>query len=268
MEGSHELPLKLLELGKTINDYDYCLPKFWNEPKYQEYFKNNNLSGRWTILDNGLYEGNVESEELLMEIINTINPSIFITPDSWNDADKTMNNYWRWREKSTTHSHIIGIRTELMVVLQGQTVYEVMKLHGDLINKGVRYIGINHSGIYYNEYKHYPEALRRYKFIQDLSSLNLLNNRVHYHLLGTNSILELGMYQDKFPQIKTYDTSNPVIYGLQGKTYEKDGIPATKIKEKLENYFSRDNINKCEDNIIDNVGFLKSYINIPLNKQI
>jgi hypothetical protein len=59
--------------------------------------------------------------------------------------------------------------------------------------------------------------------------------------------------------IKSCDTSNPIIVGVQGKRYEDGGL-FSKPSEKLEVYFEQDLSDRLED-IKFNVQQFKKYIN-------
>ena len=51
MKVSHEVPLALLEMSKSFNDYDYCLPHLLDKyEKYKEYFLKARKQGRYIVM--------------------------------------------------------------------------------------------------------------------------------------------------------------------------------------------------------------------------
>jgi len=227
MKISHEVPLILLEESFKFNDFCYCLPLFWGNEKYREHFIESRRRGRFIILDNGLFEGKVEDKTKLLEIYETIKPDVFISPDAWNDATTTWNNFQECKQ-------IIPL-DKIMVVIQGKNYYEAANLHWRLADEGVKYIGFNHSGEFYDTLSsHSEDAMRktlgRIEFTHKLG----LREGIHYHLLGTNLAEEFKYHLD-LPQIKSGDTSNPITLAFDGKLY--DGRIKTKPKTKMETIF-------------------------------
>ena len=85
MKVSHELPLCLLDKSEQWNDYEFCLPTYWFKSEdYKNYYKS---SKRFTIADNGLFEGVTHTTEDLFDKIWLVRPDIFIVPDEWNDSN-------------------------------------------------------------------------------------------------------------------------------------------------------------------------------------
>lgn len=165
---SHECPLSMLEKSFEFNDYDYCLPTFLHHKKYWDHFIEARKRGRFIIMDNGLFEGEVLDEKTLLHAYETIQPDVFITPDSWNDSDITFDNYKQWKTKVDPN--------KIMVVLQAQTMFEAEDLYEKLVEDGVKYIGFNHLGQFYDDYSTHShtetrKTLGRIEFITYLNSL-------------------------------------------------------------------------------------------------
>lgn len=229
MKISHEVPSFLLEESFKFNDFDYLLPLFWKYPEYQEHFKTAREQGRFIILDNGLFEGHAEDMVTLMNIADAVNPDVIISQDVWNNDDVTWSNWIKWRE--------IFNPEKLMVVIQAENNINATELYYALVADGIKYIGFNHSGKFYDDYAmHSNPVLRktigRINFIHSLE----LDKDVHHHLLGTNLAEEFKYYHD-LPQIKSGDTSNPVMLAFEGKEY--DGSITYKPMTKMEDVFDR-----------------------------
>lgn len=229
MKISHEVPSFLLEESFKFNDYDYLLPLFWKHPEYQEHFKTAREQGRFIILDNGLFEGQAEDMAKLQEIHDIIQPDVIISQDVWNDSTATWDNWVKWSE--------IFNPEKLMVVIQAECAYKAKNLYYDLVNTGAKYIGFNHSGKFYDECSSHNnftlrKTLGRINFIHNIA----LYKDVHHHLLGTNLAEEFKYYHD-LPQIKSGDTSNPVMLAFEGNEY--DGSITYKPMTKMEDVFDR-----------------------------
>ena len=233
---SHEVPLAMLEKSFTFNDYDYCLPTFLHHKQYWDHFIEARKQNRFIIMDNGLFEGEIVDEKSLLHAYNTIQPDVFITPDSWNDAETTFDNYQKWKVKVDP--------SKIMVVIQAQTMFEAEDLYENLVKDGVKYIGFNHLGQFYNDFSCHPhpetqKTLGRIEFIGYLKETGRLAADVHHHLLGCNQATEFMYYpQVYFPEIKTCDTSNPVTCAFEGIDYEKHRNILTKPKTKVEDIFN------------------------------
>ena len=142
---SHEVPLSLLDTSLTFNDYDYLLPHYYVKyPKYKEFYLKSREKDRFIIMDNGLFEGGVFPEEKLLEIIKEIEPNIFIVPDAWNNNYTTFNNAKYWMDEMKFK---LPTKTELMMVLQGQSFSDIDMLLWDSIKLGYKHFGLNHSSL-------------------------------------------------------------------------------------------------------------------------
>jgi len=231
---SHEVPLSLLEDSFIFNGYDYCLPHLlFKYEKYKNYFLNARQNGRFIIMDNGLFEEVTHTEEELLEAIELIKPDVFVSPDAWNDRQTTWDNYMKWKEKVDP--------SKLMVVIQAESSNDAIELYYDLVQDGVKYIGFNHSGVFYQEFSTHPDihvqkAFGRVEFISYLKTIGILHPNVHHHLLGCNIAEEFMFYKNLFPEIKTLDTSNPIALAYEYKTYRgsSNSKPSTKIDELME----------------------------------
>jgi hypothetical protein len=261
MKISHELPISLFPYSYEWNNFDYLLPCFVDKyPKYREYFEQAKKDGRFIIMDNSLFEGYNHTNQELIDKINEFTPNIFIVPDAWNDASKTLKNAKHWMNVLKPQ---IPETTNLMAVLQGNTLHELLTSYQTLVDLGYTHIAFNHSSNAY--YDMFPtslpliaQTLGRKGLINDLEAKNILVKSNYHHLLGASNPIEFSWYRDK-PYIKSGDTSAPIINGALGiridkvKDYEKP-------IEKLEHFMEMDLSGQIED-ITFNVQKFKEYIN-------
>lgn len=234
MRVSHELTLSLLTQGFEINDYDYCLPHQLKYEAYANYFKIAASKGRFIILDNGLFENALLGTDDLIRVINKIQPTVFITPDEWNNRSITYTNALKW---STTWRKYISPQVELMGVIQASTLEEAALLYRQYVELGFKYISFNHSLQLYKQLfpSFHPllaQTLGRAYLINYLKEKCIFNYTIYHHLLGCSLLQELAFY-DEHSGINSIDTSNPITLAYEGKSYEKLGIykPTVKIDD-------------------------------------
>jgi len=237
MKVSHELPIELLHYSYKWNDYDYCLPHLIDKyNRYRLFFQKSRLDKRFIIMDNGLFENDLKSESDLLYYYELIQPDVFITPDAWNDYDQTWENYKEWKTKVDP--------SKIMVVLQAKDMFEAEEFYEKLVADGVKYIGFNHLGQYYDDFSCHPhfetkKTLGRIEFISYLKETQRLSKDIHHHLLGCNFSWEFKHYPSVYyPQIKSCDTSNPVTLAFEGIEYNKFLGLNFKPKTKVEDVFN------------------------------
>jgi hypothetical protein len=226
------------------------LPTFADNDQYYNHFLEARKRGRFIIMDNGLFENDLKDEDTLLYYYEEIKPDIFITPDEWNNAEITFENYKKWKQKVDPD--------KIMVVLQANDMFEAEKMYDLLVEDGIKYIGFNHLGQFYDDYSSHPhfetrKTLGRIEFISFLKATNRLSPDVHHHLLGTNFASEFKHYPSVyFPEIKSCDTSNPVTLAFEGIEYNKHLGINFKPKTKVENIFEsidKDKLWLAEENI-------------------
>jgi hypothetical protein len=248
MKVSHELPLSLLKYSKKWNDYEYCLPHLLDQnEQYRIHFQKARLDHRFIIMDNGLFEGVEHTTEDLIDKMNMIHPDIFVVPDAWNDTDITFRNAKYW---INTLKPQLPSETELMVVLQGKTMDDMLSMYLGCLDMGYRCFAFNHSSILYNDIFPHPnlqvsKMMGRILLISKMLSYKVLDKTAYHHLLGCSLPQEFAYYKG-MDFIKSVDTSNPIIVGAQGERYE-NGRLMYKPSEKLEVYFEQDLESQIED---------------------
>ena len=249
MKISHEVPLQLLPWSKTINDYEYVLPYFYyRSPEYKEFYLQCKEEGRFSILDNGLFEGETYTTEQLIDLNNELKPDIFIVPDEWNDFHKTYSHAKKWSEVS------INPETKLMVVLQGEKFDEIRLLYKLCYDLGYRHFALNHSSTSYHKIfphknKLVSKMMGRIQLVNFMSELFDRNN-IYVHLLGC-SLPQEFMYYEGYEFIRSVDTSNPILLGAKQELYSELGM-LHKPNETMKEFFDKDvmpNINYIDTNV-------------------
>jgi hypothetical protein len=208
-------------------------------------------------MDNGLFEGGGFTDGELLQILNEIEPDIFIVPDEWNDFKGTLKNARKWINFS-----LIPNNVKLMVVLQGMNYYEIETMYDVCDHEGYTHFGFNHSSMAYDEIHSSSNPLiskmmGRIKTLDRLENNRLLDKTNYHHLLGVNLPQELQLISKNY--INSVDTSNPIIAGIKGLRYSNLGLE-TKPKEKIEEFMEKDLSPNIED-IIFNINKFKQFVN-------
>jgi len=241
MKISHEVPLHLLKWSKSVNDYEYVLPYFYlRYPEYKEFYLQCKAEGRFSILDNGLFEGETYTNDKLVELINELTPDIFIVPDEWDDWSKTLDHAAKWVNIALQNPSLHN--TNFMVVLQGNSFEEIRLLYKLCYKSGYRYFALNHSSSAYDKLfphknKLVSKMMGRIQAVHLLSEI--IDDDVYIHLLGA-SLPQEFMYYEGYDFLKSVDTSNPILVGANNESYKNFGSLLTKPKDKMEKFFEQD----------------------------
>lgn len=263
MQVSHELPLCLLNKGEQWNDYDFCLPTYWFKYKaYREYFIKAKQNKRFIILDNGLFEGDSFTQDELIKLINELEPDIFVIPDVWNDAEQSYRNAKYWKN---VISHQLPKNTKLMAVIQCTDFDIGSKLYLQYIDLGIKHIAFNHSSTAYQDFFPHEnlsisKMMGRIYFINKLKKQNIIDEQIYHHLLGCSIPDELKYYGEGYKFIKSVDSSNPVVWGCKGHSYDEKITSIEKPKEKIEEFFDKNLDYFQKELILDNIRKFRNYL--------
>lgn len=263
---SHETPLQLLQLSLNYNHYQYILPYFWNRfPEYKKFMLDYSTKNQsFTILDCGLFEGEVPSIKELIDLIDEIKPNIFISVDSWNNCNITYQNAKTWMDLKKSGK--LPKKTELMVVLQGTNFSQIEQLYKKCLNLGYIHFAFNHSSIaYQNEIKDGDEIYKakkgRIKLIRNLWNKNIIEQNHYIHLLGATDITEFEYYKKGLRGVvNSIDSSSPIIKAIEDGLYTEENIKL-KSNNKLEKYFESNFDKEQIECILTNINFFKQITN-------
>ena len=223
---SHESPTQLFEESLNYNDYQYCLVHLMEEnDEYRDWFLTvNKRFGADVLLDNSIFElGESFDPKKYAHWLREINPNYYIVPDVLEDAQGTMH---QWRAWSVNHQPKENTSLRIGVV-QGKTWQELVDCYR-FMSEEADYIAISFDYSYYG----YTGAGRskleqwcsgRQRFIQDLIDKGHWNWSKPHHLLGCSLAREFKYYVDKsITNIRSVDTSNPIVAALKGLRYNGD----------------------------------------------
>jgi hypothetical protein len=260
MKLSFESPLSLLEESLKYNDYQYILPHLTDSyPEYADFMlKYGQDPNAFIIMDNGLFEGVSHTDDDLIAKINKFEPDIFIVPDAWNKSDKTFRNAKKWINIIKPK---LNDRTELMVVIQGKTLGDIIGLYSTCYDLGYRHFAFNHSlEFYQNIFPHIDklvsQMMGRILLINVLLDKGIIDISSYHHLLGASNINEFKYYKG-YDFIKSADTSAPIINAFKGILFDL-GENYNKPPEKIEEFINTPVSSNIINNINHNIKQLKS----------
>ena len=253
---SHEVPLQLLGLSETFNDYDYCLPHLLDlHPDYEAYFREAKKKGRYIIMDNSLHElGKAYNTKRLLYWVNEIKPSEFIVPDVWENANLSVRNARQWAEIDLPEE------TLKVAVVQGKTRAELATSYQSYKWFGYQKIAFSYGASWFEETfphpnKYVSKMFGRLKVINSLYRTKVIGEYDRVHLLGCN-LPQAFLYYKDFPFIESIDTSNPVIHGLEGVRYTEGGL-LHKSNQKIDKDFTQEVTQTQINDILHNVDMFR-----------
>ena len=225
---SHESPIAILEESKSYNDYDYALVHlFETHPEYYNFFKCSLAAGREVLLDNSIFElGESFDPKKYIKYITELNPTFYIVPDVLEDAQGTMSS---WNKFFLNYGSDLKGRTTIGVV-QGNTYQELVDCY-KFMSDNADYIAISFDYKWYETVTTTNRSGRegtldrwaagRQHLISRLVEDRVWNARKPHHLLGAALAREFATYAPIASElnIRSLDTSNPVVAGLLGHRY-------------------------------------------------
>lgn len=249
---SHEVPIKVLGKSRHFNDYDYCLLHLtYENPEYRHFYVDSIKKGRKVLLDNSLFElGDALTNDQLAQGVLDIRPTWYVVPDCLNDKSLTIERFENFKKH---HSDLPG---KAIGVTQGSTLsdlvdcYEYMSAHADKI-------AIPFDSAAFDDLSSIDSTLERWcmgrqLFIQHLVDIGKWNSEKPHHLLGCSLAKEFANKLYKQISIESCDTSNPIVAGMYGFKYGRDGLnkkPSTKLCDLINTEVSDDQIACMQHNI-------------------
>lgn len=227
----HEMPKALFPVAREINDYDYYLDYLWEDKDYCKFFEESLAKGRKVIMDSSLYEFHPIVPPISrfyehLKYFEKFGKNIeYIVTDVLNDAEKTIANFkdWMYNYRGKCPGKNIG-------VAQGSTVQELRDCYLFMVKHADK-VAIPFDSAAFNELVSEEEssdqlerwALGRQRFIRDLVTDNLWNDKVPCHLLGCSYAWEFSCPVYKRINIESLDTSSPIVCGIKGIRYTSSG---------------------------------------------
>ena len=234
MKIATELPIHFQSVLAALTDYDFCIGcTYRDKPEYAEFYRAQRRKGRFVILDNGAFEGELLEDDDLIDAMRELHPQEVVAPDVISSSKDTLERARGFIAKL----HDAGLRTQVQVAPQGKNFAEWTQSYHDLANlPGVSTIGISYVGHfdvpedcdYFGDIE--PEETIRLRFFHYLAGNRELRSDRAHHLLGLFSPAALSWYA-KYPFIRSIDTSFPIVCAMH-RTRMTSGV--AKFQDKLD----------------------------------
>lgn len=237
MKRYHEAPLSIFKDVQKVTDGDYALVHlFRDNPDYLEVFRKAVAEGRDVILDNSLFELREPFDpDLFMFWIKNLKPTWYIVPDCWKNGKKTSEMFHQFMDR------YYDLPGKAIGVAQGNDTAEVAECYKsieprcDMVAFSLdfaSYSGLPAWGVPYP----IRMSIGRTRIVKELYEQGIINTNKPHHLLGCGVPQEVMWYPIEWKNswLRSIDTCNPVIHGMQGVRYNPD-LPglATKSSTKM-----------------------------------
>jgi hypothetical protein len=238
IEVSHESPISILAESEEYNDYGYALVHlFETHPSYYKWFKNmRENTDTPVLLDNSIFElGKSFDPKKYVGWISELDPNWYILPDVLEDAAETIH---QWKRFSGEYNDITDALR--IGVVQGKTWNDLLRCYQYMSNEA-DYIAISFDYSYYQA-----------TGVDDTWAERKLSRNKPHHLLGCSLAKEFRYYVDQnIYNIKSCDTSNPVVAAIKGFPYNDDMGLYTKPKTKVADLIDFDDFDEEKLHILE-----------------
>lgn len=236
---SHESPISLLQLSKTYNDFDYCLVHLMEtHQEYRHYFLNaRNIYNREVLLDNSIFElGKAFDPEKYINWVEQIKPNMLVVPDVLENAPLTIDSWVCFMAEYRARLNKLDSRR--IGVVQGKTIHEIKDCY-EFMSCNADIIAISFNMSFFETYgkgntKLERQCTGRPALISHLIKNNWWDWDKPHHLLGCSLPQEFSYYiRHNIHNIRSIDTSNPIVHGLHNIRYNGTLGLKDKVKQKL-----------------------------------
>jgi hypothetical protein len=260
IEVSHESPISILGKSQEYNDYGYALVHlFETHPDYWKYYKHlADDTDVPVLLDNSIFElKKAFDPKKYSEWVDRLQPNYYIVPDVLESAPDTIQQWKNWCRMYDDNTDALRIG-----VVQGKDwndlvrCYNFMKDHADYIAISFDYSYYKQTGFVEDDYAQLnlvKYSSGRKRFIRQLIDEGYWCWDKPHHLLGCSLAREFRYYIDNnIYNIKSVDTSNPVVAAIKGYRYNHDqGLshkPSTLLADLIEHQFTDKQLQDLEYN--------------------
>jgi len=215
-----ELPIRYQGVLAALTDYDFVIaPVCLKFMEYRMFNAAQRRKGRFVVLDNGTFEGELLEVEKLLDLVKLIHPQEVIAPDIIGNREETVRLARDFCVKLRNES----LFCQVQVCPQGNSFEDWLQCYQELVDlPQVSSIGVSYVGHFeFPEDRDYfgpdmaPEETIRLRFFHYLVGRGLLRGDKRYHLLGLYSPSALSWYA-RYPFIRSIDTSFPIVCALRG----------------------------------------------------
>lgn len=273
IEVSHESPTSILSQAQQYNDYGYALVHlFETHPDYYNHYKRmRSTTDTPVLLDNSIFElGKAFDRNKYVTWIESLEPNYYIVPDVLESCDETIQTWKDWMTYQTDCTSSLGNGALKIGVVQGKDWNDLVKCYR-FISEHADYVAISFDYKYYEHtgMESITSAGRvlqrwcsgRQRFIRQLIDEGIWRWDKPHHLLGCSLAKEFSFYVDNnIHNIKSVDTSNPIVAGIKGSRYNDSLGLDHKPVQMLADLIDHEVTDSQMENIIYNTKMFKKII--------
>ena len=216
MKRYHESPIQIFKAVQECTDGDYALVHLFEDNlPYYNMFKDAVEQGRDVILDNSIFElGTAFNSDRFAYWVQQLKPTWYIVPDCWKSCDSTIEMFNDFIKK---YPALPGKR---IGVAQGNTIEEVTKCYQalepscDMIAFNLDFASESLLPVLGVPYC-LRMSLGRRRVLGELYARGVINEAKPHHLLGCGVPQEVIWYPKAWEWLRSIDTCNPVIHGME-----------------------------------------------------
>lgn len=226
-------PNKNLDLMDSGDSYFALAHHYIQDSNYRQHFLDirKNKPEAFITLDNGAAEHSLVTEEILLNIVQELQPNEVIAPDVLFDMEQTLVNFYSFIHKM--NSLQLTDKTGIFACPQGSTKQEWLDCYYKMVTaKEVTCIGLSKIAVpkCWNDATGDTQiAKSRNECVELLHQKGWLTKPVH--LLGMGEHNEFDYYLDnKIPNIRSSDSCYTILAAINGIDFEKGDttrIPTT-----------------------------------------
>ena len=250
---SHEVPINLLQHSLTFNDYNYCLVHLLEtHPEYKNFYKSSTDNNKELLLDNSIFElGKAFDPKKFAEYIDELRPTYYVIPDVLENYEETVDSYKKFISE---YDNLPGAK---IGVVQGKTYNDLVQCY-KYMSDNADYIAMSFDLSYYQytgngRTRLEKQCTGRQRFISTIVNEGIFNMNKPHHLLGCSLAKEFAFYRKHSIPIRSCDTSNPIVAGIEGLHYNGEfglqGKPKTKLIEYIDHTITDVQLFRIERNV-------------------
>lgn len=265
IQVSHESPISILERSSSYNDYGYALVHlFETHPEYYKFYKKLRAeTDTPVLLDNSIFElGESFEPKKYVKWIEALEPNYYIVPDVLESCNGTIKAWEEWMSYHTDNTSYLGNGALKIGVVQGANWHDLVRCYR-FMSERADYVAISFDYSYYEHTgvitttsagrKLQLWCSGRQRFIRHLIDEGIWRWDKPHHLLGCSLAKEFSYYVDNnIYNIKSVDTSNPVVAGIKGYKYNDtfglDHKPSTMLADLIEHQVTKEELVKIKYN--------------------
>jgi len=215
-----EIPISALTELSALTDYDFVIgPVYRRFKEYADFYKKQNALGRYVILDNGAFEGELLEDEDLLDIAQELQPAEVVAPDVLYDRKATLDRVKGFLGKFKLLEGAADIK--IQVCPCGQTTEEYVQSYANLVEVadvvGLTYLTFLEPQSPVMGLSHFGAESKRLSVLHTLVGRGLIDSNIPHHLLGLANLDALKHYAGMYPWIRSIDTSFPIAAAMEGR---------------------------------------------------